>query len=685
MERFIRLKTTLFVVLMLLSSGALLVLGACSSEFTAMSLALLLSGAFIAALSSWWLAGYLTGPVRELTRAAQRLAQGQWAVPVAFDRDAPLELRHLANAFNQMLEQLSQAQKALRENERRFKDFAETAADWFWEMGPDLRFTHLSEHYRKITGADPKEALGHTHTEVFVRRIRDAEALRFYCQRVEARRPFKNVEIHWEQSHGSRRVQRISGVPVFSDSGLFEGYRGSGSDVTEAHYLSEQLSYQASHDELTGLINRREFKRRLRQLFATLLAAGGDHALCFVDLDQFKAVNDSCGREAGDELLRQLSPLLLERIRKGDALARLGGDEFGLLLIHCPLQQALRIAESLHKAILNFRFHWDDKVFSLGASLGLVPITRDSEGVSAVLKQADAACYVAKDTGGNRIHVFTPGDLKQARRHAELQWVRQINAAIDQQQMHLYAQPILPLFNGGSPDLHWELMVRMPMGNGKLIAPKEFLIYVERYGLATKLDRYVVRRALEWLAHHPVPSGWTTLCAVNLSGHTLGSEEFINFLFREFDNSGIAPEMLCFEITETAAISNLTKASLFIETLRKRGCHFALDDFGSGLSSFTYLKNFPVDYLKIDSTFVKLIGQDPVDLAMVKSINEMGHILGKKTIAEGVESQAALDQLRSIGVDYAQGYHIAPPQMIEQWFLAIAAHWDRYKHRDINQ
>lgn len=684
MKRLIRLRTVLFIVLMLLSLVPLLVLGACTSTLTVVSLAFLLSGGLVAALISWWLSGYLTGPVLEATEAVQKLAQGQTNTPVVLGWGAPLELRRLADVFNQMVEQLSYAHKALRENEQRFRDFAETAADWFWEMGPDLRFNSLSEHYQKVTGADPKEVLGRTHTEVFIPRIRDAEALQSYCQRVEARRPFKNVEIHWEQPHGSSRVQRISGVPAFNDDGLFAGYRGSGSDVTEAHYFSEQLSYQASHDELTGLINRREFKRRLKQLFATFSANGGEHALCFLDLDRFKTINDSFGHEAGDELLRQISPLLLERVRKCDTLARLGGDEFGLLLMHCPLQQALRIAESLHEAILNFRFHWDEKAFSVGASIGLVPITKDSESVSAVLKQADAACYVAKDTGCNRIHAFTPGDLKQAKRHNELRWVRQINAAIEQQQMRLYAQPILPLAQGLGPDHLCELMVRMPIGDGKLIAPKEFLIYVERYGLATKLDRYVIRRAMEWLAHHRVPPGWTLLCSVNLSGHTLGSEDFLNFLLQEFDQNGIEPEMFCFEITETAAISNIIKASLFIETLRKEGCHFALDDFGSGLSSFTYLKNFPVDYLKIDSAFVKLLGHDPVDLAMVKSINEMGHTLGKKTIAEGVESQVALDQLKSIGVDYAQGYHLGSPQMIEQWFPSLATRLTGHKHQDIS-
>ena len=208
-------------------------------------------------------------------------------------------------------------------------------------------------------------------------------------------------------------------------------------------------------------------------------------------------------------------------------------------------------------------------------------------------------------------------------------------------------------------------MVRMPIGDEKLIAPKEFLIYVERYGLATKLDRYVVRRAMEWLTHRQPRC--ISLCAINLSGHTLGNRDFLNFLPREFDNYDLSPAMFCFEITETAAISNLANASLFIETLREKGCHFALDDFGSGLSSFSYLKSLPVDYLKIDGAFVRLIGQDPLDLAMVKSINEMGHALGKKTIAEGVENQAALEWLRDIGVDYAQGYHISPPQLIDQW------------------
>jgi diguanylate cyclase (GGDEF)-like protein/PAS domain S-box-containing protein len=666
MDRFIRLRTLLFISFTLLFLGPVLALWACAGEPLSMTLAFMISGAFIAVLVSGGLAAALTEPVLKLTEAAQKMAQGQWSLPVTLRNPVPLEVHALADAFNRMVEQMAQAHQALQANERRFKDFAETAADWFWEMGPDLRFTYLSERYQKITGSDPKQALGHTHTEVFVRRIRDAEALHAYCKLIETRRPFKNMEAFWEQPHASSRVQQLSGVPVFDSSGVFAGYRGSGSDVTEARYLSEQPSYELSHDELTGLFNRREFKRRLKQLFNTLQANEGEHALCFVDLDEFKAVNDGCGHEAGDELLRQMARLLLGRIRKGDIFARLGGDEFGLLLTHCPMQQALRIAENLHQTITGFRFHWDDKVFNIGTSIGLAAITRDSESVPAVLKQADAACYVAKDTGRNRIHAYISGDLRQAKRHAEIQWVRRINTAIEQAQMQLYAQPILPLASGSGADLlHCELMVRMPVGEGRLIAPKEFLIYVERYGLATKLDRYVVQRAMEWLTHSQPKC--ISLCAINLSGHTLGNRDFLNFLLREFDNCDLSPAMFCFEITETAAISNLVNASVFIETLRKRGCHFALDDFGSGLSSFNYLKSLPVDYLKIDNAFVRLIGQDPIDLAMVKSINEMGHALGKKTIAEGVENQAALEWLRDIGVDYAQGYHISPPQLIDQW------------------
>ena len=443
-------------------------------------------------------------------------------------------------------------------------------------------------------------------------------------------------------------------------------------DITEAHNLSQQLTYQATHDALTGLVNRREFENRLGRVLETAIANEGEHALCYLDLDQFKVVNDTCGHVAGDELLRQLGDLLQQHVRKRDTLARLGGDEFAVLMEHCGIEQAQRVAQNLRATIADFRYRWEDKSFALGVSIGVVPITRDSRDVGEVMRAADTACYVAKDGGRNRIHVSRENDEQLARRHGEMQWVVQIQRALDENRFFLEYMPIEQVAGSsgrGKPQVEgrqYELLLRMRDESGMIIPPGAFMPSAERYNLCTDIDRWVVNAAFEWLSSHPEHLRDLGLCSINLSSRSLSDDQFLVFLDRQFRNRRIPPEKIGFELTEAAAIANLASATRFIKVLKEWGCRMALDDFGSGLSSFTYLKSLPVDSLKVDGAFVKDIVDDPLDFAMVRSFYQIGGVTGKETVAEFVESPEILDKVREIGIDYAQGYGIARPRPLDE-------------------
>ncbi len=437
-------------------------------------------------------------------------------------------------------------------------------------------------------------------------------------------------------------------------------------DVSRERELEQELSYQASHDSLTGLYNRRMFEQRLLRLLDGANAEKTEHALCYMDLDQFKVINDTCGHLAGDELLRQLGRMLIKQVRKRDVIARLGGDEFGVLIEHCTLDEAKGVAESLRIAVEEFRFVFDGKSFNLGVSIGLVPIDSSSTGIADVLSAADGACYTAKEKGRNRIHVFRHDDTELKRRHTEMKWVVEIQRAIEEKRMTLWYQPIVPV-SGGARHGHYELLLRMIDERGKLIPPGAFLPAVERYDLSDKVDRWVVETAFQWLVNHPRELGSPTVCSINLSGHSLEDDAFLKFVSQSLRRFRIPPRKICFEVTETAAVASLATATNFISTLRDQGCYFALDDFGTGLSSFGYLKSLPVDFLKIDGMFVRDITSNPIDRAMVRSVNEIGHVMGKKTIAEFVENDEILHVLRKIGVDYAQGYGIGRPRPIDDF------------------
>lgn len=430
-------------------------------------------------------------------------------------------------------------------------------------------------------------------------------------------------------------------------------------DESVQRSLNRQLTFQATHDALTGLINRYEFERRLKNIISMPVTEKTENTLCYIDLDQFKLVNDTCGHTAGDELLKQIT-LLLQNVvdSTGGTLARLGGDEFGLLLENSDIAKAQEISKRLLDNIQQFNFTWDDSTFTIGASIGISAISQSTTTCETILSNADSACYLAKESGRNRIQVFTEEDDKLLTQQREMHWVSRINQALEEDRFQLYFQEIMPLKgHEQSFILHGEILLRMINKEGDIVSPNNFLPAAERYNMITLIDQWVVEKSIEWLASRKEK----VLISVNLSGMSLSNRDFLNFIVSKIKQHEINPELLCFEITETAAIDNMSTAIHFMNVLKKLGCSFALDDFGSGLSSFSYLNSLPVDYLKIDGAFVIDIDKDPMHYAMVKSINEVGQVMGIKTIAEYAASESIIKSLKEIGVDNAQGYAIARP------------------------
>jgi len=435
-------------------------------------------------------------------------------------------------------------------------------------------------------------------------------------------------------------------------------------DVSENRRLVRQLAHDATHDALTGLINRPEFERRLERALASAQQYGVQHALCYLDLDQFKIVNDTAGHTAGDELLKQINTLLSGMFRERDTLARIGGDEFGLLLENCPLDRAQVIAQTVVSTLREHRFHWEDRSYQIGVSIGLVPITAATQDTTQLLTQADVACYTAKELGRNRVHLYQTEDTETTQRHGDILGAAGLRDALEQGRFRLHYQPIVPLHAPDPRPVRYEVLLRVAYQRGpdetsELVLPAAFIPAAERYGLMNAIDRWVIQTAFRDYAGGIGQTG--ARIAINLSGNSLSDETLLAFIEAQFAAHAFPPERVCFEITETAAIQNLRRALELLAALKRRGSQLALDDFGSGLSSFHYLKTLPVDYLKIDGSFVKDMLDNPSDSALVAAINQMSHTLGIQTIAEYTHSQAIVERLRELGVDYAQGYFFGQP------------------------
>lgn len=554
--------------------------------------------------------------------------------------------------------------KRLRINEIRYRHYASAAADFFWEIDSDLVFRIVSEGLARVLGIPRELILGRSINQLRDRpaSINDELHWEEHLNHLAERAPFRDFEFHWLVD-GDTRVVRYSGIPVFNRAREFVGYRGAGCDVTASVRQAETTAYHANHDALTGLVNRRCFENTVQEALEVSRQNRMSHALCFMDLDSFKIVNDTCGHQAGDELLRQLAQLFDSLVRKSDVIARLGGDEFGVLLYKCSVAEALKLANQIRHEVENFQFLWQENRFTVGVSVGLVVVDDRWENIESLFSAADSACYIAKNEGRNRVVVYREGEGNASNRKVATHWVEEINSALEDDRLRVACQKILPLHN--QPEgLRFEMLLRLAMPNGDMISPQAFLPSAERYGLMPALDERALQLTLGWLVANPSLQRSIRHVSLNLSAGSATDPDFRARLIRSILDSGVPAEKLCFEITETAVIANLSKISTFMDELSAVGCRFGIDSFGSGLSSFAYLKKLPVDFLKIDGLLIKDILDDPTDFTLVKAINDISQSMGKRTVAESIESPTLLEAVREIGIDFGQGYHLGEPELI---------------------
>ena len=528
------------------------------------------------------------------------------------------------------------------------------------------RITYLNAVAEHLTGWAVEESLGQSLDAVLPL---ISEATRRPVENTAARCLTEGRSIDLEEGvlllrrDGKEVPIGDSAAPVRDRNGVTTGVVLVIQDESEKRRVGHRLSYEATHDLLTGLINRREFERRLARVVGDLTDTAADHVLLCIDLDRFKTINDSCGHDAGDDLLRSLSRRLSRHLRKRDTLARLGGDEFAVLLENCPLAEAESIAESLRAEIEQFRLEWAGQSFAVGASIGLIPVTSQSGGIAEVLRAADAACYTAKDAGGNQVYLerMTQGAIGIPR--AMSRRVTRLARAVDEGHFRLYVQPIVSLQPNGTAPVRLEVLLRLPDGQGGVRAAADFLPQAERYNLMPAIDRWVIRETIglltEWRREHPDTP--LPVCSINLSAGALGDEGLLPLLGQQLAKHGLPPAALCFDIAESSVLGNLGRAIRFISGLRAAGCGVALEDFGSGMTSFTYLKTMPVDFVKIGGRFVGGVAEDPMYSSIVAAVHDIGRSMGISTIAKQVETSHVLEKLRALGVGYGQGRALSAP------------------------
>jgi diguanylate cyclase (GGDEF)-like protein/PAS domain S-box-containing protein len=552
---------------------------------------------------------------------------------------------------------------ALRASEQRYRELFQNVTAGVFQTTPDGKFMAANPALVRMLGYDSEDellALDVTR-DIYI----DPEHRDNWVRTMAEGGEVRNAELLLKRRDGSRIVVLENSRAVRDAEGRVLFYEGTLTDITAAHELSQQLSYDASHDPLTGLVNRREFELRLQRALEMTQATGATHAVCFLDLDRFKTINDAAGHLAGDELLQQIGQLLQHKVRANDVVARLGGDEFALLLHSCGPSDAIQVANNLLKAVDSHQFIWAASTYDVGVSIGLVAVNNSFKRIAQVMSAADTACYAAKDAGRGRLFVYQEDASLVARRHGEMEWVARAKRALAEDRLYLDVQKIIPLAAAADAP-HYELLVRMRDEAGRSVPPGAFLPAVERHNLSVRYDRWVFNTAVQWLRQNEKAIAPASRLFINLSRDTAVDPQTAPHLRQVFTQAGVDPRRFGFEVTESIAIGNLSSVNLLIAELRRLGCAFGLDDFGSGVSSFAYLKALGADFLKIDGMFVGNISQDKVDYAMVRSIKDIGHVMGKKVIAESVETEAVLAKLREIGVDYAQGFAVGEPRPLAE-------------------
>ena len=554
---------------------------------------------------------------------------------------------------------------SLSRSKRQAQYTLESIAEGVITTDNDGHIDYMNQAAETLIGTNRDDATGHRIGELFTM-VDDADrrplgdpverclAMR---RRVNMGRRALMVTTDGEHEHSVE----ITASPIRGPGSSISGTVVVFHDVSEIRGLTRKMSYQATHDPLTGLINRREFERRLDEAMDDAHAEEAVHMLFYMDLDRFKAVNDSCGHLAGDNMLREVANLIKEQVRDSDFVGRLGGDEFGALLVGCPIDKARQIATDICNAVADYRFVWKDKIFNIGISIGLVEISHVSGTLQDVMSAADSACYVAKQQGRGKVHIYSARDEAVARERGDIQWLRRLQSALHEDKFALAVQPILAMAGGVDSGPAVEVLIRLPDGQGKITDTAEFLRPAERYQLMPQIDRWVVNAALTAIASGEIKLASGRSCALNLSGQTLGDESFLSFVVEALDRSGVSPSSICFEVTEASILSNVQHAQRFIEVLHGIGCEFSLDDFGSGMGSFSSLKHLPIDYLKIDGNYTRNLRADQVNQEMVTAMIKLARTMQFRIVAEEVEHQDDFDWLRDVGVDFVQGHFVEPP------------------------
>ncbi|MFB2934706.1 EAL domain-containing protein [Aerosakkonemataceae cyanobacterium BLCC-F154] len=656
----------------------------------------------------WHPVYWLSGGVKALTAlVSMYTALELWPlIPQALALPSPAELEAANQKLAAEIIEKQQAEAALKQREALFRSLFEGASIGIEIIDLTGRTIAVNPALQKMLGYDEKELHNFTFTENIVPPIlpneednnEDSTQKKRYLLR--NRQALTESDRYQEEKrylckNGQMIWCRVHAYLVRDDQGRPQFYIRMVENITERKQalielqqyqerledligertalltqVNQQLSWEASHDALTELINRQEFRKRLEEGLGTAKTQNQEHAMCYLDLDQFKIVNDTCGHAAGDELLRQVSDLLQQQVRQTDVLARLGGDEFGLLLYNCSIQQGQAVAQSLLESIREFNFIWDNQIFTIGVSIGLVKINAESKSIESVMNMADAACYQAKNNGRNCIYTYEPDRVETAQITLAEQWLQKINQAISaektdnlaQNQFRLYGQQIFSLDSQQTGLKFQEILLRLVDENGEIIPPMAFLPAAERYDLITLIDRWVIDTVFEILHQQNQEVESHYLYAINLSASSVKDEGLVDFLKAQLDTYQILPQSVCFEISESVVISHLNVATKLIESLKSLGFKLALDDFGSGLSSLSYLRQIPVDYWKVNGNFIKEVKDDLISYEMVNMINRIAHILGIRTIAKFVTDNSIMLKVKEMGVDYGQGYGMAAPR-----------------------